>query len=188
METVFQVFETVSQVFGFTSSYTTLWNLLGYIAFLAAIAGVLIEKPRLLLFFLASVAFGIYAYVFLGNMLFAILHGVIAISAFLQFVKVRQGYAKNILSVSVVAAWLLAFYGGYLITLVDAACFAGLLFIAYGITVLSRPAAFLWIAAGGTLVAFYALKNEMWVLFFLNLFFTLASIYSYNEAKKVKTT
>jgi len=173
--------ETFLGFLGFTTVANSIWNATSYVAFTIIIVGVFSERYRNILITLGAAALAVYALVFLKNPLFATLQTLIVISGLLQMVKLRRNFAVTAMIVLTVVAYAFlhlsgAITGGW--ALVGS---FGLLGIAFGLIILPERYGFLLMAAGGLLLIVYAFHVAVWVFFFLNIFFAIANIHTWQK-------
>ncbi len=166
---------------GFTSLTSSLWNAASYLAFIAIIIGVFWERYRNWLITIGAMALAIYAAAFLKNTLLTTLQIVITISGILQLCRVSRNSAMRIMIGCTVAAYFFLIFKN---AIADAWSFVGslgLLGIAFGLTILPKRYGFLVMAAGGLLLVAYSFIINAWVFFFLNIFFFVANLRTWNK-------
>ena len=185
--------QILAEFFGFATLTSGLWNAAAYAAFIGIIVGVLYERYRNTLFAIGAATLALYAGVFLQNSLFTALQMLVFISALLQWTKVSKRKEGRYKDVPMVTLTVLAIVAGFFLlvsgAIVDVWALVGsfgLLGIAFGLAMLPRQNGFLVMAVGGVLLVFYAFAVEVWVFFFLNIFFALANSHKWNQLRTRK--
>ena len=161
---------------GFVSLESTLWNVVGYGAFIGIIVGVLSEGLRKPLFVIGPILLALYAGLFLHDPLFTSLQILITVSGVLQLANVPRRTSMVVMVIATIVAYLFLIFGGILVDVWAVIGSLGLLGIAFVIIRLPKPDVFLLMAAGGALLVIYGFVVEAWVFFFLNIFFAIANV------------
>lgn len=160
-----------------------MWNIVAYLAFIGIIIGVFWEKYRNLLVTVGAFVLMLYAGIFLHNPLFATLQLVIVISGVLSLLKSSKLFSICLLTLSTAVSYLYLVLNGAITNIWAFIGSLGLLCIAFGLVILPKPLGFLVMAAGGVFLTIYAFTVSAWVFVFLNLFFTIANIITWQKSK-----
>ena len=173
--------QTLAEFFGFTNLAGSIWNSIAYLAFILIIIGVSSDRYRNVLITSGAAALALYAIIFLHNPLFAALQALITVSGSLQLAGISKRTAMTVMMVLTAAAYLFLILGGSITNIWALLGSLGLLCIAFGLVVLPKRCGFLLMAAGGILLIIYAFTVTAWVFFFLNIFFTIANIRTWQK-------
>jgi len=173
--------QVMLEFLGFTSLTSSLWNTVSYLAFILIIVGVFYERGRNWLITIGAIVLAIYAAIFLQNTLLTTLQIVITISGILQLCRVPRNSAMRIMIGCTVAAYFFLIFKNAIADTWSFAGSLGLLGIAFGLTILPKRYGFLVMAAGGLLLVAYSFVISAQVFFFLNIFFFVANLRTWNK-------
>lgn len=171
---------------GFTSLESTIWNIIGYGAFMAIIVGVLYEKYRKPLFVIGPLLLIPYAGIFLKDPVFTNLQILITVAGILQLLNQPQRFSMKAMILLTIAAFASLVFNGSLVDVWALVGSLGLLGIAFGSIRLPKHDAFALMTIGGLLLIVYSYVTQVWIFFFLNIFFVVANIknlYIFFESK-----
>lgn len=169
---------------GFNSVESTIWNVIGYGAFIAVICGVLFQRVRKASLFLGPLALVFYAWLFLHNPLLTVMQVLITFSGFAQLIDWRsRAVARILVTGSLVAVAGLALAGQLAapISWLGVTGFLCLFFGVFGIMP-EKPGWFLVLSLSGVLLAVYSGVIQVWVYVFLNAFFAVANFFTWLKA------
>lgn len=159
------------------------WDTVSYLAFIIIIIGVFCDRYRNWLITMGAIVLAVYAAEFLHNRLLATLQIVIAFSGVLQLCRVPRELSKCAMIGSAMGAYYSLTTKNAIADIWSFIGSLGLLGIAFGLITLPKRYGFLVMATGGLLLVLYSFIIGAWVFFFLNIFFFIANIRTWNVSK-----
>lgn len=166
----------LSEILGFTTLASIIWNAAAYFALVIIIIGVYKERCRNILFTVGAGILALYAGLFLHNQLFATLQILIVISGIFSIAKLFKRSAMLTMIILTIAAYVFLASSGAIASGWALIGSFGLLGIAFGLMILPKDYGFLLMSIGGILLIIYAFTAEAWIFLILNVFFTITNL------------